>query len=150
MLSPSTFACRTACWALGGPVRAARRAVRSGTAALSPAAQAPLDAVDLQVGVGSVEPALARPAAGRSRASTGLALTPAVHTMVSASNSSPSDEHDVPVDAGLEPGVEPDLDAALAQLLDGVAAHVLADLGQDPVGRLDEHPAQVARVDSSG
>ena len=33
---------------------------------------------------------------------------------------------------------------ALAQLLDRVAAQVLADLGQDAAGRLDEHEPQVA------
>ena len=43
--------------------------------------------------------------------------------------------------------LEPDVDAALAQSVDGVPAHLLADLGKDPVGHLDQHEAQVALVD---
>ena len=50
------------------------------------------------------------------------------------------------VDAGLQASLEPHLDAMPAQLLDGVGAHVRADLRQDPVRRLDQHPPHVMRL----
>ncbi len=49
--------------------------------------------------------------------------------------------------AGVEAGFEAYVDVAAAQLADGVRAHGLADLGEDPPGRLDEDPFQVGRLD---
>src|SRR5690606_34240906 len=45
-------------------------------------------------------------------------------------------EHDVPVDAGLEHRLQPDVDAATPQLADGVLPEIRADLRQDPAGRV--------------
>nr|WP_255345796.1 hypothetical protein [Streptomyces chartreusis] len=51
------------------------------------------------------------------------------------------------VGAGLQAGVQAYVDVAAAQFGDGVAAHVLADLGQDPVGGLDQDPLHVLGPD---
>ncbi len=52
-------------------------------------------------------------------------------------------EHHVATLAGLQKGLHLDLDAPLAQLLQGPLAHLGADLGKDAVAGLDEHPAEV-------
>ena len=49
--------------------------------------------------------------------------------------------------AGLQPGLQLDVHVPLAELVDGVPAELLADLRQDPAGRLHQHPAHVVRVD---
>jgi hypothetical protein len=54
-------------------------------------------------------------------------------------------EHHMAVDARLEEGLETYLDAALAQFLHRVDAHLVADLGQDPVRGVDQHPAHIPR-----
>lgn len=51
------------------------------------------------------------------------------------------------VRAGLQAGVQAYVDVAAAQFGDGVAAHVLADLGQDAVRGLDEDPLHVLGAD---
>src|SRR5207244_6560430 len=56
-------------------------------------------------------------------------------------------EHHVPVLERLGQRVQVHLDAALLQLHHRVHTQALAHLGQNPPGRLDQHPAQVARVD---
>jgi hypothetical protein len=86
MLAASVLVCRTACWADG--LVNEPGSVRSGTAAQSPAPQASSTPSTLRSAVQRSRPFSS---SGRSvRASIGLALTPAVHTIVSASNSSPS------------------------------------------------------------
>ena len=52
-------------------------------------------------------------------------------------------QDDVPVDAGAEEGVEPHVDAALAQLLQAVAGELLGQLGQDAARALHEDEAHV-------
>src|SRR5690606_13179583 len=47
------------------------------------------------------------------------------------------------VGAGLQAGLQADVDVAAAQLGDRVAAHFLTDLREDAVGRLHEHPLHV-------
>jgi hypothetical protein len=88
MLSASRLACRTACWAFGAVVAAGSSFVTSGTAARSPADQAPGMPRTWSVASHSTRP---RPSMGRSvSASNGFGLVPAVHTNVSLGNSSPS------------------------------------------------------------
>ena len=56
-------------------------------------------------------------------------------------------QDDVAVDAGVEEGVEPHVDATLAQLLEPVAGELLGELGQDAARALDEDEADVALLD---
>ncbi len=54
---------------------------------------------------------------------------------------------DDPADGGLQGGAQPDVDTAFAQLAEGVSGEFGRLLGEDPVGRLDQHPAQVLGAD---
>src|SRR5690606_31555427 len=92
-LSARRVASRIACWAFGGQNLPGLST--SGTAAQSPAAQAFGTTLPSASATWSVGSTITRPSlsTGRSDASlmTGLALTPAVHTIVSESNSTPVD-----------------------------------------------------------
>jgi hypothetical protein len=97
MLSARRFAWRTACWALGEH-NAPGGPVRSGTAAQSPAPQAPSTTVSPDTTC-RVARQLSRPLSSRGRSvstSMGDAFTPAVHTIVSAAKLSPSDSFTTP------------------------------------------------------
>ncbi len=56
-------------------------------------------------------------------------------------------QHDVVVLRRSEQGLGPHLDAAPAELLGGPPPHLRADLREDLVGGLDEHPPHVPRLD---
>ena len=86
-------------------------------------------------------PGRARPAAARSCASIGFALTPAVQTSVCVRKRSPFESCAACGVDRLERRVDADLDPALGQLLGRVLAEPRRDLGQDLRRRVDEHPA---------
>lgn len=52
-------------------------------------------------------------------------------------------EPDPPVDGGLHPGVQAQVDASSAELCGGAAAHALSYVVKDPSGELHEHPLEV-------
>jgi hypothetical protein len=91
-LSASTLAWRSACCAVGGEVP--WLACSSGTAAMSPAAQAPSTPSTRKARSTRIRP---RSSTGKpDPAASGDARTPAVHTRVSAANDSPSDSCTTP------------------------------------------------------
>ena len=144
MLSASTGLPHRVLGARRAPAR--RGVVRSGTWAQSPALQAPSStrspSTTWRVGRQVTCP---RGPRGRSvRSSIGYGFTPAVQTRVSAWKRAPSERHDLAVHAGLQSGVQAQVDAALRELAGRVRAHLRADLGQDPVGRLDQYEPDLA------
>src|SRR2546421_5163597 len=50
-------------------------------------------------------------------------------------------------DAGLQAGTQPDVQAPAQEFLDRVRAHVRVDLGQDPLGGLDQYPVHLVGVE---
>ena len=71
----------------------------------------------------------------------GCAVTPAVHTTVRVGRTSPVASRTEVGGQLLERRAEPDVDAAAAQLPDGVLGQRQVDLRQHAVHRLDQHPA---------
>src|SRR5690606_5399753 len=149
MLSPSSFAWRTACCAFGGQYSPS--CVRSGMAALSPAVKARTMPSIVRYSVPLTRPFSSR---GRSLRRTTAAAVPVQGQVAPPPGGRGLDagaphegarlgaaavrQLDPPVHRGLEQRVHLHVDAAAAELLRGPPAHVGADLGQDAVGGLDE------------
>ena len=148
---PAGLACRTACWALGEHSAPGSVEVRSGTAAQSPALQAPstigpVGVDDLQRRQAG-EPALAvarqvgvlqhrrRLHAGRPHDRVGLEA-------VAVGELARHRPHRTP--AGSPAGCPC---PGWRSCSHRVGAHVPVDLGQHPLGRLDQHPVHVGRVE---
>ncbi len=81
-----------------------------------------------------------------SRATTGLGLTPAVHTTVRAAIVSPSESVALRLLTSSERRVRAHLDAAPAQLALGEPGQARRDLLHDALARLDQHPAHPLRA----
>ena len=136
MFRAATGPSRTACCAVGGhpgPRGARGRARRrSRPAPRRSPSRARADRVDGDpAGVVEWDRELSR---------LGCGATPVVQTQVRVGRVSPVDRRRCPR-ALLQPGAEPDVDPPAAQLAQGVVGQLEVDLGQNPVGGLDQDPA---------
>ncbi len=141
MLSPRTLAWRRACWALGGGLGAGFGGGDVGDGGGVARGPGVLGAGDGELG-GAAQPAAfgARQVGGGEQRMRFDAGRPHDRTGREALAVA---EYGDAVGAGLQAGVEQHLDVAAAQLGEGVAAHLGADLREDAVGGLDEDPLHV-------
>ena len=139
-LRASCFAWRMACCAVGGhspPV------VRSGTAALSPAAQAPGTTPPSASWTRRYSSQVTRPRSSTGkpeRAASGCGRTPVVHTSVVAGNSSPLDSRMIPPSADSRLVSQADSIPRRVKRRSGVLGEALVDLGEEAIRGLDQHP----------
>ena len=144
-LRPKRRPSRIACCAVGG---ASPPVVRSGTAAMSPAAQTSGTPITRRYSSTTIRP---RSSTGNPPSpASGEGFTPAVHTSVSAANACPSDSRIVPPSADSRRVFSEHLDTPLPQLGVRVGRQVRRELGQDLPRRLDQDPSHVAGSERAG